>query len=26
MTTHDVLGQTVTMPVQVRDGTNATVM
>ena len=26
MTTHEVLGQTVTMPVQVRDGTNATVM
>ena len=26
MTTHDVLGQTVTMPVVVRDGTNATVM
>ena len=26
MTTHDVLGQTVTMPVEVRDGTNATVM
>lgn len=26
MTSHDILGQTVTMPVEVRDGTNATVM
>lgn len=26
MTSHDILGQTVTLPVEVRDGTNATVM